>query len=48
MAQEWIAAQAAEMAAAAEREAEALVAISSPSGDAPAAERAVHQAMVRA
>ena len=41
MAQEWIAAQAAEMAAAAEREAEALVAISSPSGDAPAAERAV-------
>ena len=41
MAQEWIAAQAAEMAAAAEREAEALVAVSSPSGDAPAAERVV-------
>ena len=41
MAQEWIAAQAAEMATAAERETEALVAISSPSGDAPAAERAV-------
>ena len=41
MAQEWIAAHAAEMATTAERETEALVAISSPSGDAPAAERAV-------
>ena len=41
MAQEWIATHAAEMAAAAEREAEALVAVSSPSGDAPAAERAI-------
>ena len=41
MAQEWIATHAAEMATTAEREAEALVAISSPSGDAPAAERAV-------
>ncbi|MEI7691114.1 MAG: M20/M25/M40 family metallo-hydrolase [Actinomycetes bacterium] len=41
MAQEWIATHAAEMAAAAEREAEALVAVSSPSGDAPAAERVV-------
>ena len=41
MAQEWIATHAAEMAATAEREAEALVAVSSPSGDAPAAERVV-------
>ncbi len=41
MAQEWIATHAAEMATTAERETEALVAISSPSGDAPAAERAV-------
>ena len=41
MAQEWIATHAAAMAAAAEREAEALVAVSSPSGDAPAAERAI-------
>ncbi|MBJ7343025.1 MAG: M20/M25/M40 family metallo-hydrolase [Solirubrobacteraceae bacterium] len=41
MAQEWIATHAAEMATTAERETAALVAISSPSGDAPAAERAV-------
>ena len=41
MAQESIATHAAEMAATAEREAEALVAVSSPSGDAPAAERVV-------
>lgn len=41
MAQESIATHAAEMAATAERETEALVAVSSPSGDAPAAERVV-------
>jgi glutamate carboxypeptidase len=41
MAQEWIATHAAEMATTAERETEALVAVSSPSGDAAAAERAI-------
>jgi glutamate carboxypeptidase len=41
MAQEWIATHAAEMATTAERETEALVAVSSPSGDAQAAERAI-------
>jgi len=41
MAQEWIATHAAEMATTAERETEALVAVSSPSGDALAAERAI-------
>ena len=41
MAQEWIAAHAGEMASTAERETEALVAISSPSGDVEAAEQMV-------
>jgi hypothetical protein len=41
MAREWIATHAGEMASMAERDTEAMVAISSPSGDAEAAEQMV-------